>query len=56
MQDIKDLIISRVKGGTPNNVWTAADFDRDWVDCVAGRILRFGGCTPVSQSDASIVC
>lgn len=43
MQDLKDLIISRIKNGTQNNVWTAADFldlgNRDAVDKALQRLV-----------------
>lgn len=43
MQDLKDLIISRVNSGPPNNVWTAADFldlgSRDAVDKALQRLV-----------------
>jgi hypothetical protein len=43
MQDLKDLIISRIKGGPQNSVWTAADFldlgSRDAVDKALQRLI-----------------
>jgi hypothetical protein len=43
MQDLKELIISRIQDGTPNNVWTAADFldlgSRDAVDKALQRLV-----------------
>lgn len=43
MQDLKDLIISRITNGTQNNVWTAADFldlgNRDAVDKALQRLV-----------------
>lgn len=47
MQDLKDLIISRVESGPQNNVWTAADFldlgSRDAVDKALQRLVASGG-------------
>jgi hypothetical protein len=43
MQDLKDLIISRVQSGPQNNVWTPADFldlgSRDAVDKALQRLV-----------------
>src|SRR3954465_12533598 len=43
MQDLKQLIISRVKSGPHNQVWTAADFldlgNRDAVDKALQRLV-----------------
>ena len=43
MQDLKELIMSRIKDGAPNNVWTAADFldlgNRDAVDKALQRLV-----------------
>lgn len=47
VQDLKDLIISRVKSGPQNNVWTAADFldlgNRDAVDKALQRLVASDG-------------
>ncbi len=47
MQDLKDLIISRVKSGPQSNVWTAADFldlgSRDAVDKALQRLVASDG-------------
>lgn len=46
MQDLKELIISRIKGGPSSNVWTAADFldlgNRDAVDKALQRLVANG--------------